>query len=73
MASVKTMGRDELLKAIQAFEKENRQLAKLVSQQQADFDALTKLTRRIADNAPDMIWAKDLDNRYLRKSRNRSG
>jgi PAS domain-containing protein len=23
------------------------------------------MTRRIADNAPDMIWAKDMDNRYL--------
>jgi DNA-binding CsgD family transcriptional regulator/PAS domain-containing protein len=59
------MGRDELLNHIESLEKENQQLSRLVTKQQADVDALTKLTRRIADNAPDMIWAKDLDNRYL--------
>jgi PAS domain-containing protein len=58
------MRRDELLK-IQALETDNRQLARRLARQQADFDALAKLTRRIADNAPDMIWAKDMDNRYL--------
>jgi PAS domain-containing protein/DNA-binding CsgD family transcriptional regulator len=59
------MRREELLKRIQALETDNRQLARRLARQQADFDALAKLTRRIADNAPDMIWAKDMDNRYL--------
>ena len=59
------MRRDELLKRILTLEAENRQLARSVSQQLADYDALAKLIRRIADNAPDMIWAKDMDNRYL--------
>ena len=59
------MGRDEWLTRIQNLEAENRQLARQLANRQADFDALTKLTRRIADNAPDMIWAKDMDNRYL--------
>ena len=59
------MGRDEWLARIQNLEAENRQLARQLANRQTDFDALTKLTRRIADNAPDMIWAKDMDNRYL--------
>ncbi len=65
MAPGKTMHRDELLKRIQALETENRQFARSLARQQSDFDALAKLTRRIADNAPDMIWAKDIDNCYL--------
>ncbi|MDX2454320.1 PAS domain-containing protein [Desulfosarcina sp.] len=59
------MGRDEWLARIQNLEAENRQLARQLANRQTDFDALTKLTRRITDNAPDMIWAKDMDNRYL--------
>ena len=59
------MGRDEWLARIQNLEAENRQLARQLANRQTDFDALTKLTRRIADNAPDMIWAKDMENRYL--------
>jgi len=59
------MGRDEWLARIQNLEAENRQLARQLANRQTDFDALTKLTRRIADNAPDMIWAKDMDNHYL--------
>lgn len=59
------MGRDEWLARVQNLEAENRQLARQLANRQTDFDALTKLTRRIADNAPDMIWAKDMDNRYL--------
>ncbi|MBC2710672.1 MAG: PAS domain S-box protein [Desulfosarcina sp.] len=59
------MSRDELLKRIQTLAEENRQLARLPAKRQEDFNALTKLIRRIADNAPDMIWAKDMDNRYL--------
>jgi PAS domain-containing protein len=65
MAPEKTMRRDELLKRIQALETENRQLGRRLPGSKSDFDALAKLTRRIADNAPDMIWAKDMDNRYL--------
>ena len=59
------MSRDGLLKRIQTLETENRHLSRSLAKRQADFDALAKLTRRIADNAPDMIWAKDMDNRYL--------
>ena len=59
------MSRDELLKRIRTLEEENTKLTRSVSRQQTDYDALAKLIRRIADNAPDMIWAKDMDNRYL--------
>jgi PAS domain-containing protein/DNA-binding CsgD family transcriptional regulator len=59
------MDREELLQRIQILEAENRQLAGLAAKRKADYNALLKLTRRIADNAPDMIWAKDMDNRYL--------
>ena len=65
MTPGKTLSRDELLKRIQILEAENRTLARSLAKQQADSNALTKLTRRIADNAPDMIWAKDMDNRFL--------
>ncbi len=65
MAAGKTMSRDELFKRIEILTEENRQLAGSLAKRQADFDALTKLIRRIADNAPDMIWAKDMDNRFL--------
>jgi PAS domain S-box-containing protein len=65
MAPDKTMSRDGLLQQIQILAEQNRQLTRSLTQRQTDFDALTKLIRRIADNAPDMIWAKDLDNRYL--------
>lgn len=64
MASEKTTRRDELLKQIQTLDNENRQLLLRLAQRQKDYDALVKMTRRIADNAPDMIWAKDMDNRY---------
>lgn len=59
------MSRDELETWIQTLEAEIRDLSLSLAKRQADFDALAKLTRRIADNAPDMIWAKDMDNRYL--------
>ena len=59
------MSRDELETRIQTLEAEIRDLSRSLAKRQADFDALAKLTRRIADNAPDMIWAKDMDNRYL--------
>ncbi len=59
------MSRDELLKRIQALRADNRQLTRSLANRKADFDALAKLVRRIADNAPDMIWAKDMDNRFL--------
>ena len=65
MTPGKTMRRDELEARIQTLEAENRQLSRSLAKRQADFDALAILTRRIADNAPDMIWAKDMDNRYL--------
>ena len=44
---------------------ENQKLKQALVKRQEAFDTLAKLTRRIADNAPDMIWAKDMDNRYL--------
>ena len=56
---------DVLLKQIRELEKEKKQLLELVDKKQEDYDTLSKLTRRIADNAPDMIWAKDMNNRYL--------
>jgi PAS domain-containing protein/DNA-binding CsgD family transcriptional regulator len=65
MIAGKMNHREELLKRIQALEEENRQLARLAAKHKEDFKALVKLTRRIADNAPDMIWAKDMENRYL--------
>lgn len=65
MTTTVTTSTDELLKRFRCLEEKNRQLARLASKRKADFDAAIKLTRRIADNAPDMIWAKDLDNRYL--------
>lgn len=54
-----------LLKQIQKLREENQKLLQLVEKKQGDYDTLYKLTRRIADNAPDMIWAKDMNNRYL--------
>lgn len=54
-----------MLQRIQSLTEENRQLTRSLTDRQASYDALAKLTRRIADNAPDMIWAKDMDNRYL--------
>jgi PAS domain S-box-containing protein len=65
MSPGKTMSQDALMQRNQALETENRQLARQLAKRQAEYDALAKLTRRIADNAPDMIWAKDMDNRYL--------
>jgi len=53
------------MKRIQTLEAGNRLLSRSLAKRQVDFDALVKLTRRIADNAPDMIWAKDMDNRFL--------
>jgi PAS domain S-box-containing protein len=44
---------------------EIERLNRLLEERQKELDSLAKLTRRIADNAPDMIWAKDMDNRYL--------
>ena len=54
-----------MLKQIELLNEENRQLHQSLLKRQQAFDALAKLTRRIADNAPDMIWAKDMNNRYL--------
>jgi PAS domain S-box-containing protein len=59
------MHRDDLLKRIEILENRNRELARSVARRDEEYDALSKLVRRIADNAPDMIWAKDMDNRYL--------
>ncbi len=65
MTTIKTMNRDALLKRIGTIEEENQQLSRSVTRRQEDYYALFKLVRRVADNAPDMIWAKDMDNRYL--------
>ena len=54
-----------LLEKIGLLEKENQRLAALAEKWRNEHHALYKLARRIADNAPDMIWAKDMDNRYL--------
>ena len=59
------MRQDQLLERIQTLEANQRHLARSLAACQADFETWVKLTRRIADNAPDMIWAKDMDNRYL--------
>ena len=65
MGAVKTASREQLIERIQILEKEKQELSRLALKRREDFDALYKMTRRIADNAPDMIWAKDMDNRYL--------
>jgi DNA-binding CsgD family transcriptional regulator/PAS domain-containing protein len=61
------MSRDGLLAKIRTLEEENRQLSRSVARRQEDYDALLKMTRRICDNAPDMIWAKDMKNRRDRQ------
>lgn len=53
------------MKRVETLEVKNRQLAKAVVRRNEDYDALLKMTRRVADNAPDLIWAKDMDNRFL--------
>ncbi len=65
METGKKMSRDELLKRIETLETRNRQLTRSVARRNEDYEGLLKLTRRVADNAPDMIWAKDMDNRFL--------
>ncbi len=65
MMRLETMGRDEWEKRVLTLEAENQHLSRLLAKRQAEFEGLAKLVRRIADNAPDMIWAKDMDNRYL--------
>ena len=59
------MNQNALLKQASRLTKENQRLDRLLNERQEALEALTKLTRRIADNAPDMIWAKDMDNRYI--------
>ena len=65
MAPVDTIQPDELVQRIDHLAEENQKLKQSLIKRQEAFDTLAKLTRRIADNAPDMIWAKDMDNRYL--------
>lgn len=65
MTSEKTLSTDALLRQIQTLAEENRRLQQLLADRNVVVDNLAKLTRRIADNAPDMIWAKDMANRYL--------
>jgi len=65
MTPVDKNDRAELLRRNRQLEQENSELVRMVEKRQEALDALAKLTRRIADNAPDMIWAKDMDNRYL--------
>ncbi len=65
MAAGETISPEELLKQIRTLAEENRQLTRLAAERQQDFDALAKRVRCIADNAPDMIWAKDMNHRYL--------
>ena len=65
METEMVMHRDDLLKRIETLEIKNQELARLVARRDEEYEALSKLVRRIADNAPDMIWAKDMDNRYL--------
>ena len=59
------MNPDQLMKQIRTLEKDNRQLSQSLVNRQVDLNALTKLTRRIADHVPDMIWAKDMNSCYL--------
>jgi PAS domain S-box-containing protein len=65
MGIEQTAHRDELMERIRDLEQKNRKLKALAERRKKDYNALLKMTRRIADNAPDMIWAKDMDNRYL--------
>ena len=65
MAVLKKNEPTELVAHNQQLQEENRRLAQLLEEQRRALDGMAKLTRRIADNAPDMIWAKDMHNRYL--------
>ena len=65
MGAEKKTSRDVLIENMLRLEEEKKKLLELVEKKQAEYDTLYKLTRRIADNAPDMIWAKDMNNRYL--------
>ncbi len=54
-----------LKQRIRELEEQNRELVQSLAGQKEAHKMLAKMIRRIADNVPDMIWAKDLDNRYL--------
>jgi DNA-binding CsgD family transcriptional regulator/PAS domain-containing protein len=63
MAQKKTPPQD--VDRIAALEQENQRLGFLADKWKDQYCHLYKLVRRVADNAPDMIWAKDIENRYL--------
>jgi PAS domain S-box-containing protein len=65
MAAQTRLTREQLKKENQRLARKNRQLKRRLADQRDVFYARNRLNRRIADNAPDMIWAKDMANRYL--------
>ncbi len=65
MTPLEKKDRTDLLRRNRELEEKNRRLVETLDRQRQALDGMAKLTRRIADNAPDMIWAKDMDNRYL--------
>ena len=65
MTPGRTLTQRQLRQQIRLLAEENQELTRSLARHQEAYDALAKLTRRIADNAPDMIWAKDMDNRYI--------
>lgn len=44
---------------------ENRKGRTIIEQQMAEIRHADRRLRMMCDNVPDMIWAKDLENRYL--------
>jgi len=65
MVPDRTTSKTALIERLAHLERENRRLSELAVRWRDEYQALYKLSRRIADNAPDMIWAKDMDNCYL--------
>jgi two-component system, cell cycle sensor histidine kinase and response regulator CckA len=53
-----------LAKAL-SLEEERLRMQKGLSQSEQKYKALYKMVRLLADNVPDLLWAKDLEDRYL--------
>lgn len=48
-----------------SLEEERLRMNAALSQSESEYQELYKMLRLMADNAPDLIWAKDLEDRYL--------
>ncbi len=59
---------DALKEKIKVLEEENRRLSKtekILKESKDNYKSLYRMMRLMCDNVPDMIWAKDKNNRYL--------